>query len=55
MIKGIFSTFLLGASMAAGYMAGTEIYIALRDPCERAKLKNKFGKVKDAFTSKEES
>jgi hypothetical protein len=48
-IKGIVGTFVLGAAMTIGCLAGTDAYNKLKDPCERAKIKSKFNKVKDAL------
>lgn len=54
-IKGIVGALMMGAAMTIGCLAGTDVYCKLKDPYERAKIKNKFNKVKDALKEKIES
>jgi hypothetical protein len=48
-IKGVFGRFALAVVTAMGLSAGCDLYNKLKRPDVRAKIKNKFKKVKDAL------
>lgn len=54
-MKGFFKRVGYAAGAAIGYCLGMKIWNKLTDPVEKAKLKRKFKKVKDAICEKEES
>lgn len=54
-MKGIFKTFLYGAVTAFGIQAGIDAFNKLKNPVNKAKIKNRFIKIKDAIFSKGES
>ena len=53
-MKNLIKTFLYGATMAFGTMAGMSLFSELHDPVSRKKIKKKFVRVKDAIFKKEE-
>lgn len=55
-MKNLIRTFLYGATMAFGTMAGISLFGKLSDPVSRAKIKKKFINIKDiVFKKGEES
>lgn len=54
-MKKLINSFLCAGVIAAGYLAGSDVYHKLKDPYERAKIKRKIQNVKDAIIEKKES
>ena len=54
-MKNILKAFLYGAVTAFGIQAGKDAFGKLKDPCNKAKIKKKFTKIKDFFSKDEES
>lgn len=54
-MKKFFGTLFFGATAMFGTLLGKKVFYKLEDPTVRAKIKNKFNKIKDAILSKEES
>lgn len=50
MIKNLFNFVLAGAAMTLGATMVSKGLETMRDPYKKAKIKNKFKKIKDAIT-----
>lgn len=55
MIKHLAGAFAYGVTATIGTLVGIEVFNKLKDPCVRKNIKNRFIKIKDIFTDKEES
>ncbi len=53
-IKQIVGKFFSGIIICLGIQVGSDLYKKLKDPYEKAKLKKRFTKIKDAIFKKEE-
>jgi hypothetical protein len=51
-MKNLLKTFVYGATMAAGTMAGIGLFTTVTDPVQRKKIKNKIIKIKDTVLKK---